>query len=77
MSILVDKKEAKATDVWFNNDMLFVRLSDGREVGAPIAWFPRLKNASDTQRKNWRFVGNGIGIHWQDIDEDISVGGLL
>ncbi len=77
MSILADKKEAKATDVWFSNDMLFVRLSDGREVGAPIAWFPRLKNASEKERKNWRFVGNGIGIHWQDIDEDISVGGLL
>ena len=57
--------------------MLFVRLEDGREVGAPLEWFPILRKASSEQRKNWRLIGNGIGIHWEDLDEDLSVRKLI
>ena len=57
--------------------MLFVRLDDGREIGTPLEWFPKLRDASDLDRKNWRFIGKGIGIHWEKIDEDISINGLL
>jgi len=71
------KSVASAVDVWFDEDMLHVRLADGREVGVPVAWFPRLENASPAERKNWRLIGDGIGIHWPDLDEDISVRGLL
>jgi len=66
-----------ATDVRFDREMLFVRLGDGREIGAPLAWFPRLRAATPEQRGNWRLIGRGIGVHWPDVDEDISVAGLL
>jgi hypothetical protein len=56
---------------------LIVRLADGRELSAPLAWFPRLLGATPQQRRNWRFVGHGIGIHWPEVDEDVSVAGLL
>jgi hypothetical protein len=77
MNILTDKKESTATDVWFANEMLYVRLTDGREIGSPLAWFPRLQKATESQRKNWRFIGSGMGIHWEDVDEDILVEALL
>jgi hypothetical protein len=66
-----------ASDVWFDSDMIHVRLLDGREISAPLEWFPRLRDASGEQRKNWRLIGRGVGIHWEDIDEDISVASLL
>jgi len=66
-----------ATDVRFDREMLQVLLSDGREIGVPLEWFPRLRDASPEQRGNWRLIGKGVGIHWPDIDEDISVAGLL
>ena len=61
----------------FTKDMLIVRLSDGREVGAPLEWFPRLRRATAAQRSNWRLIGRGVGLHWEDVDEDISVRSLL
>ncbi len=54
-----------------------MRLSDGREVSVPLEWYPRLRNATEKQRANWRLIGQGVGIHWEDVDEDISVAGLL
>jgi hypothetical protein len=57
--------------------MLYLRLADGREVGAPLEWFPRLRQATAAQRVKWRLIGRGVGIHWEDIDEDISVDGVL
>jgi len=57
--------------------MLRVQLSDGREISAPIKWFPSLRDASSAQRANWRAIGRGIGIHWPDLDEDISIESLL
>lgn len=67
----------KAVDIWFTEDMLYVRLEDGREVGVPLEWFPRLIKATAEQRNNWRLIGNGVGIHWEDIDEDLSVRRLV
>ena len=69
--------EQRATDVEVTADRLIVRLADGRELSAPLAWFPRLLHATPEQRRNWRFIGHGIGIHWPDVDEDVSVAGLL
>lgn len=63
--------------VRFTEDALLVNLSDGREVSVPLEWFPRLRNATPEQRNNWRFIARGIGIHWEEIDEDIAVTTLL
>jgi hypothetical protein len=68
---------ASAVDVSITPDVLHFVLADGREVSAPLAWFPRLNEATDAQRKNWRLIGRGIGIRWPDLDEDISVESLL
>lgn len=67
----------KANAIWFTEDMLYVRVEDGREVGIPLEWFPRLRNATIHQRNNWRLIGQGTGIHWEDLDEDLSVAGLF
>ena len=66
-----------AMDAWFDQDSLFVRLADGRTVSAPLEWFPRLRSATEEQRSNWRLIAKGIGIHWEDVDEDIAVTTLL
>ena len=58
-------------------DALRAVLADGREVSVPLAWFPRLRDASPAQRTNWRLVGGGVGVHWPDVDEDISAESLL
>jgi len=63
--------------VSIGEDELTVDLVDGRRVAVPLAWFPRLLHANASQRGNWRLIGDGQGIHWPDIDEDISVNGLL
>lgn len=77
MSTLTKINNIKATDVWFSDIMLYVRLDDGREIGTPLEWFPKLRDANEPDRKKWRFIGNGIGIHWESLDEDISIAGLL
>ena len=78
MSTLINKSvNVLASKVWFTKDMLYVLLQDGREIGIPLLWFPRLRKASEEQLKNWRFIGNGVGIHWESLDEDISVSALL
>jgi hypothetical protein len=66
-----------ALDVTVTRDTLSVDLSDGRTISAPLAWYPRLQHATAAERKKWRFIGKGQGIHWLDIDEDISIEGLL
>ena len=68
---------AFATGVRFDEKMLHVQLSDGREISAPLNWFPKLRTATSEQRSNWKLIGNGVGIHWDDLDEDLSVAGLL
>ncbi|MBI4770809.1 MAG: DUF2442 domain-containing protein [Chloroflexi bacterium] len=66
-----------ALGVRFSEDALHVRLSDGRQVSAPLEWFPRLRDATPAQRSNWRLIARGIGIRWEDVDEDIAVSTLL
>jgi hypothetical protein len=66
-----------ATGVRFDEKMLHVQLSDGREISVPLDWFPKLRNATPEQRSHWSLIGKGIGIHWDDLDEDLSVAGLL
>lgn len=66
-----------AENVTVKGDTLIVDLSDGRTISVPIEWFPRLVHATQEERNNWRLIGRGHGIHWEHIDEDISVEGLL
>jgi hypothetical protein len=64
-------------NVAISDDTLCVDLSDGRSISVPIAWYPRLSHASPAERKRWRLIGRGEGIHWEGLDEDISVENLL
>jgi hypothetical protein len=66
-----------AENITVTEDTLSVDLSDGRTISVPLIWYPRLAHASSVERNNWRLIGKGIGIHWEDVDEDISVEGLL
>ncbi len=66
-----------AEDVKVTRNALKVNLSDGRTLSVPLTWYPRLLHATVEERENWRLIGKGRGIHWEDIDEDISVEGLL
>jgi hypothetical protein len=68
---------ALAVAVRFDDSMLHIQLTDGREISVPLEWFPALRDATETQRDNWRLIGRGVGIHWEDLDEDISVAALL
>jgi hypothetical protein len=77
MSISVKHKPARATNLWFYDQKLFLLLDDGREIGVPLEWFPKLRDADEKELKNWRLIGNGIGIHWETLDEDLSVEGFL
>jgi hypothetical protein len=76
-TILTEKLEPLARDVRFTKDALIVVLADGREVSAPLQWFPRLLHATSKQRAKWELIGDGIGIHWPQADEDIEVESLL
>ena len=69
--------DSTAVEVSTDDFMLRVRLADGREIAAPLEFFPRLRDASPEQRSRWELIGDGYGIHWDDIDEDISVPSLL
>lgn len=66
-----------ATSVRFDCDMMWVKLADGREIGVPLAWFPRLLHATPEQRNGYEISGGGQGLHWASLDEDISVAGLI
>ena len=67
----------RVRDVRFTEDVLIVALLDGRTISVPLAWYPRLMSATPEQRANWRLAGGGFGIHWPDVDEDLSTEGLL
>ena len=77
MSTSADKAGERVVDVRFTNTTFSVDLLDGRTITVPIEWFPRLKSATPEQRRNWQMAGADFGIHWPEIDEDISVEGLL
>jgi DNA-binding CsgD family transcriptional regulator len=68
---------ADAINVDVTNDALTVELSDGRTISVPLAWYPRLLHATPAERKDWRLIGKGKGVHWNALDEDISVENLL
>ena len=72
-----DLAEARAQRVSVTEDTLTVELVDGRTVAVPVTWYPRIAHGSLAERGNWRLVGEGEGIHWPDLDEDISIEGLL
>lgn len=69
--------ETKASNIQLTDDCLSVDLSDGRTISVSLAWYPRLLHGSEAERNNWRFIGDKEGIHWPDLDEDISVENLL
>ena len=76
-SVLTDIPDIRARDVRFDEDRLTVELMDGRAISAPLAFYPRLLNATPEQRTKWELIGAGYGIHWPEIDEDLSTEGLL
>ncbi len=77
MSTLALEHESLAQKVVFTEDSFIVYLSDGRNISVPIIWYPRLLNSNKQERENYEFLGDGEGIHWPDLDEDISVEGIL
>ncbi|HKU91789.1 MAG TPA: DUF2442 domain-containing protein [Sphingomicrobium sp.] len=77
MSTLAIKTDERVSNVSFDADRLIVDLMDGRTIAVPLAWYPRLFEATVDQRANWEIAGAGYGIHWPQIDEDLSVEGLL
>lgn len=77
MSSSMPSSDARAKEVTFSQDEFVVLLADGRRVSVPLAWFPRLLHARPEQRRNYEILGDGAGIHWPDVDEDLSVAGLL
>ena len=72
-----DLAEARAQGVSVTDDALVVELVDGRTITVPLAWYPRLAHGTQNERAHWRFIGDGEGIHWPHLDEDISIEGLL
>lgn len=74
---VIEIRVPNAENVTITEDTLTVDLSDGRTISVPLTWFPRLVQASPEERNTWRLIGQGQGIHWEDVDEDISVEGLL
>lgn len=70
-------KEARIVDVEVTDDMLTLHLEDGRSISAPIDWYPRLARGSAEERRNFRLIGRGEGVHWPELDEDVGVEGVL
>jgi len=77
MSILASAADERVKTVSFDEDRLIVDLMDGRTIAVPLAWYPRLARATPEQRADWQLAGGGYGIHWPEIDEDLSTEGLL
>ncbi|NJN74900.1 MAG: DUF2442 domain-containing protein [Limnothrix sp. RL_2_0] len=77
MGILAIRADERVKNVYCTEETVSVDLMDGRVITVPLAWYPRLLNATPNQRSNWKVCGGGYGIHWDDIDEDLSTGGML
>lgn len=77
MGILAEAADERVADVRFDSDRIIVDLMDGRTISVPLAYYPRLLNATPEQRTHWEIGGAGYGIHWPEIDEDLSTEGLL
>ena len=76
-SLAIDTQEPRAQDITISEDSLSVDLWDGRTIIVPLIWYPRLWHGSEEERKNFEIIGNGTLIHWPDLDEDLSVSGIL
>lgn len=76
-TLAIELRMVSAQNVQVTDDALIVDLSDGRTVSVPLAWFPRLLHGTPEERNKWRLIGEGEGIHWPDLDEDISVENLI
>ena len=76
-SSIIELREARAEHVQVEADALVIELADGRTLAVPLSWYPRLLHGSRSEQGNWRLVGGGTGIHWPELEEDISVRGLL
>ena len=74
---MIEMREARAEQVSIEADALVVELDDGRTLAVPLSWYPRLLHANPAEQGNWRLIGGGTGIHWPDLEEDVSVRGLL
>lgn len=74
---LNENRDERVRDVRFTDDDLIVDLMDGRTISVPLAWYPRLASTTHAMRSDWQPCGGGLGIHWPQIDEDLSVEGLL
>ena len=77
MSTSTTERHALATGVAVSDEALVVELEDGRTLSVPLAWYPRLAHGTPAERGHWRLIGRGHGIHWPDVDEDVSVASLL
>jgi len=77
MTILANTADERVEDVDVSNDLLTVILKDGRIISVPLHWYPKLSSATNDEKANWQTCGAGYGIHWPDIDEDLSTEGLL
>jgi hypothetical protein len=77
MSISAVEVQPLAVDVACTSEMLQVELADGREIAVPLDWYPRLQEATPKERNDWTLIGGGLGIHWESLDEDVSVASLL
>lgn len=76
-TLVTEVRMAAAQNISITEDELILELSDGRTITIPLVWYPRLFHGTDAERNNWRFIGEGEGIHWPDLDEDISVEHLI
>lgn len=77
MGTLALAADERVAEVEVTEDALSVRLMDGRTISVPLVWYPRIFNATEAQRNNWQISGGGYGIHWPDVDEDLSTEGML
>ncbi|MFY9792563.1 MAG: DUF2442 domain-containing protein [Candidatus Sulfotelmatobacter sp.] len=77
MNFLASNADERVLGVEFSDDALSVSLRDGRIITVPLVWYPRLLNATPSQRQNWKVAGGGYGLYWPDVDEDLSTEGLL
>jgi hypothetical protein len=77
MSTLLTESDVFAVSIQFSEDAMAVRLDDGRALSVPLAWYPRLLHGTQAEREDYELIGDGEGIHWPKLDEDISVEGLL
>lgn len=76
-TLVVETDSILARSVSVTEDSLMVELTDGRTLSVPLAWYPRLQHGTPAERNNWRLIGSGDGVHWPDLDEDISISGLV